>query len=150
MDEDLLVLLEPTLDVGELDLHVAGQLVDRRRGQGGVGDISDGDVPVRVVLVFPHELRLRVDDGAVTGDASNPLCGRLDLEDAHDDENTLGTRLIPRLRDARRMLPPVVTRHAANAMVSTIDHLATEAGVDVLRKVVRRSMPRSPRMPCCR
>jgi gamma-glutamyltranspeptidase/glutathione hydrolase len=32
------------------------------------------------------------------------------------------------------MLPPVVTRHAANAMVSTIDHLATEAGVDVLRK----------------
>ena len=135
MDEDLLVLLEPTLDVGELDLHVAGQLVDRRRGQGGVGDISDGDVPVRVVLVFPHELRgLRVDDRTVTGDASNPLCGRLDLEDAHDDENTLGTRLIPRVRDARRMLPPVVTRHAANAMVSTIDHLATEAGVDVLRK----------------
>ena len=32
------------------------------------------------------------------------------------------------------MLPPVVTRHAANAMVSTIDHLATEAGIDVLRK----------------
>ena len=32
------------------------------------------------------------------------------------------------------MLPPVVTRHAPNAMVSTIDHLATEAGVDLLRK----------------
>ncbi|MCH1434157.1 MAG: gamma-glutamyltransferase, partial [Acidimicrobiales bacterium] len=32
------------------------------------------------------------------------------------------------------MLPPVVTRHAPNAMISTIDHLATEAGVDLLRK----------------
>ncbi|MEM9204575.1 MAG: gamma-glutamyltransferase [Actinomycetota bacterium] len=32
------------------------------------------------------------------------------------------------------MLPPAVTRHAPNAMVSTIDHLATEAGVDLLRK----------------
>lgn len=31
------------------------------------------------------------------------------------------------------MFAPVVTRHAPNAMVSTIDHLATQAGVDVLR-----------------
>ena len=31
------------------------------------------------------------------------------------------------------MFAPVVTRHAPNAMVSTIDHLATQAGIDVLR-----------------
>lgn len=31
------------------------------------------------------------------------------------------------------MLPPAVTRHAPNGMVSTIDHLATQAGVDLLR-----------------
>jgi gamma-glutamyltranspeptidase / glutathione hydrolase len=32
------------------------------------------------------------------------------------------------------MLAPSVTRHAPNAMVSTIDHLATTAGVDLLRR----------------
>ncbi len=32
------------------------------------------------------------------------------------------------------MLPPVVTRTAPNAMVSTIDHLATNAGLDLLRR----------------
>lgn len=31
------------------------------------------------------------------------------------------------------MFAPVVTRHAPRAMVSTVDHLATQAGVDVLR-----------------
>jgi len=32
------------------------------------------------------------------------------------------------------MLPPVVTRYAPNAMVSTIDHLATNAGLELLRR----------------
>jgi len=31
------------------------------------------------------------------------------------------------------MFAPAVTRHAPNAMVSTVDHLATQAGIDVLR-----------------
>lgn len=32
------------------------------------------------------------------------------------------------------VLPPVVTRHAPAAMVSTVDHLATAAGIDLLRR----------------
>lgn len=47
--------------------------------------------------------------------------------------NSPSSELIPEACHTAGMFAPVVTRHAPNAMVSTIDHLATQAGVDVLR-----------------
>lgn len=47
--------------------------------------------------------------------------------------NTVPSGLIPAACHTAGMFAPVVTHHAPNAMVSTIDHLATQAGVDVLR-----------------